>query len=90
MLISPIRGGGGFLKVNAVLEVDSPKAEEEVKSRAPQIRDLMIGILRLETVEKISEKEGINHIRSEIIRNINHSLREGKVINLYFSDFIMQ
>lgn len=83
-------GGGGFLKVNAVLEVDTPKAEAEVKARAPQIRDLMIGILRLETVEKISEKEGIDHIRSEIITNINNCLYEGRVINIYFSDFIMQ
>lgn len=85
-------GGATYLKVNAVLEVNDPKAVEEVKARAPEIRDLMIGILRLKTAEKISGKEGINEIRSEIIRNINHQLDldEGKVINIYFSDFIMQ
>ena len=83
-------GGASYLKVNAVLEVDNPKAAEEIKTRAPQIRDLMIGILRLKTAEKISEKEGINEIRSEIISSINRVLYEGKVVNLYFSDFIMQ
>jgi flagellar protein FliL len=78
-----------YLKVNATLEVDNDKAKEEVAKRIPQIRDLMITILRTKTKEKIDEKEGKEQIRSEIISSINHYLVLGKVKNLYFEDFLI-
>lgn len=78
-----------YLKVNATLEVDNEKAKEEVTKRIPQIRDLMISILRTKNKEKIDEKEGKDQIRSEIISSINHYLISGKVKNLYFEDFLI-
>lgn len=82
--------GRRYLKINAVFEVDSEKTVEEIGLRNPQIRDLIIGILRQMTVEKISEKEGIEQVRSEIITGINNRLSEGKVTNIYFTDFVVQ
>lgn len=82
--------GRRYLKLNAALEVDSEKTSAEIGMRMPQIRDLIIVILRQKTVEKISEKEGINQVRSEIIAGINRCLAEGKVTNLYFTDFVIQ
>jgi flagellar FliL protein len=78
-----------YLKVNATLELDNEKAKEEITKRIPQIRDLMISILRTKTKEKIDEKEGKDQIRSEIIDSINHYLVTGKVKNLYFEDFLI-
>ena len=78
-----------YLKVNATLEVDNDKVKDEVAKRIPQIRDLMITILRTKTKEKIDEKEGKDQIRSEIIDSINHYLVTGKVKNLYFEDFLI-
>jgi flagellar FliL protein len=78
-----------YLKVNATLELDNEKAKEEVSKRIPQIRDLMISILRTKTKEKIDEKEGKDQIRSEIISSINNYLVSGKVKNLYFEDFLI-
>lgn len=83
-------GGRRYLKVNAALEVDSEKTAVEVGLRMAQIRDLIIVILRQKTVEKISEKEGIDKVRSEIIAGINRCLSEGRVSNLYFTDFVVQ
>jgi flagellar FliL protein len=82
--------GRRFLKVNAVIELDKAKTAEELELRLPQVRDLIIGILRQKTVEKISEKEGINQVRSEIITGINTCLSAGEVINLYFTNFVIQ
>ncbi|MGE5580949.1 MAG: flagellar basal body-associated protein FliL [Bacillota bacterium] len=78
-----------YLKVNATLELDNEKAKEEVTKRIPQIRDLMITILRSKPKEKIDEKEGKEQIRSEIISTINRYLISGKVKNLYFEDFLI-
>lgn len=82
--------GRRFLKVNAVIEVDKAKTAEELEIRLPQVRDLIIVILRQKTVEKISEKEGINQVRSEIITGINTCLSAGEVTNLYFTNFVIQ
>jgi flagellar protein FliL len=78
-----------YLKINATLEVDNDKVKDEVTKRIPQIRDLMITILRTKTKEKIDEKEGKDEIRSEIINSINRYLVLGKVKNLYFEDFLI-
>ena len=78
-----------YLKVNATMELDNEKTKEEITKRIPQIRDLMISILRTKTKEKIDEKEGKDQIRSEIINSINRYLVTGKVKNLYFEDFLI-
>lgn len=91
-IIINLAGSNGrrYLKMNAVLEADKVETVAELGSRAPQIRDVIIGILRQNTVEKISEKEGINQVRSEIISGINDCLTEGTIKNLYFTDFVIQ
>lgn len=83
-------GGKRYLKLNAAIEVDSEETSAEIGLRMAQIRDLIIVILRQKTVEKISEKEGINQVRSEIIAGINRCLSKGKVTNLFFTDFVVQ
>ena len=79
-----------YLKVTISLEGDSEKAGEELKKRVPQIRDLVITILTSKTIEKIEEKEGKEIIRSEIIKNVNRYMVEGKVRNAFFEDFMLQ
>ena len=80
-----------YLKVNVTLETEeNEKVKEEVAKRVPQVRDLLISILRSKTKEKIDEKEGKDEIRSEIINGINRFLITGKVRNVYFEDFMVQ
>lgn len=83
-------GAPHYLKVVVTLEGDSEKAGEELKKRVPQIRDLVITVLTSKTKEKIEEKEGKELIRSEIIKNVNRYMVEGKVRNAFFEDFMMQ
>jgi flagellar FliL protein len=72
------------------LEVDSEKTQVEVSKRIPQIRDLTISILSSKTKEKISEKEGKDLVRSEIINSINKNLTIGRVRRVFFEDFVIQ
>lgn len=88
--ISGEDGSPHYLKVNISLEGDSEPSGEELKKRVPQIRDLVITILTSKTKEKIEEKEGKELIRSEIIKNVNRYMVEGKVRNAFFEDFMMQ
>lgn len=79
-----------YLKIQVTLEVDGEKAQADVTKRVPQIRDMVISILSSKTKEKISEKEGKDSVRSEIINSINRSLTIGKVRQVFFEDFVIQ
>lgn len=83
-------GSEHYLKINVTVEVDNEKVKEEATKRVPQIRDLVISILRSKTKEKIDQKEGKESIRSEIISSINSHLVLGKVRNIFFEDFVIQ
>lgn len=79
-----------YLKIKVTLETDGEKTQAEVNKRVPQIRDLIISIVSSKTKEKISEKEGKDLVRSEIINSINQSLSKGKVRRVFFEDFVIQ
>jgi flagellar FliL protein len=88
-----------YLKVNLTLELkvspgakkdQTEKATAEVTQRIPQIRDVVITVLRTKTKEKIDQKEGKDLIRSEIINNVNKFLISGAIKNVYFQDFVIQ
>jgi flagellar FliL protein len=93
-------GAQHYLKVNLALEVransgkngkdEAEKVTEEVTRRIPQIRDVVITVLRAKTKEKIDQKEGKDLIRSEIINNVNKFLISGAIKNVYFQDFVIQ
>jgi flagellar FliL protein len=88
--INSERGFEHYLKIQLTLEVDSEKTQVEVSKRIPQIRDLTISILSSKTKEKISEKEGKDLVRSEIINSINKNLTIGRVRRVFFEDFVIQ
>lgn len=88
--ISSEKGFEHYLKIKLTLEVDSEKTQAEVNKRIPQIRDMAISILSSKTKEKISEKEGKDLVRSEIIKSINDSLTVGRVRQVFFEDFVIQ
>lgn len=79
-----------YLKVDVVLELDSPKLVKEVESRLPQIQDLLISITSTKTLEDVSTTSGRNMLRQEIVDKINSLLATGQISNVYFTEFVVQ
>jgi len=79
-----------YLRVTMELEMDSPKLEEEMNKRLPQIRDTILRILPEKRSEKIQSAAGKTALRQEIMTAINAYLRSGKIVNLYFTEFVIQ
>lgn len=79
-----------FVKTKIALELSDKKLEKEVDERVPQIRDTIITILRSKETTDVQKKDGLNRIREEIMRKCNESLASGKIVNVYFTDFVMQ
>jgi flagellar basal body-associated protein FliL len=79
-----------FLKVKTELELETEKLEEEIISRLPQIRDLIIGLLGSKTFEDVRTIEGKNFLREEMLLRINALLVTGEVRRIFFTEFVVQ
>ncbi|MBA2134051.1 flagellar basal body-associated FliL family protein [Capillibacterium thermochitinicola] len=78
-----------YLRLNFTLVLDSERTQQEIEKRKAQVRDLVISICRGKTSEELREKEGNSKLRTEIITAINNILPEGKVLDIFFTDFIV-
>ena len=82
--------GQRYLKANIQLELDKPETAEELDARKPQVLDLVISIMSAKTLEEVSNVVGRNRLKREIVDRINAELVTGKVINIYFTEFVIQ
>lgn len=83
-------GGKRYLKLTIQLELDNPKVVEEISKETPKIRDIILTILSSKEFDDISTLPGKNALKKELITKLNTSLRTGKVLNIYFTEFLVQ
>jgi len=83
-------GGRRYLKVSLSLEVKDEKVSAEIETKKTVLRNYIINILSSKTFNDIKSVEGKSHLRKAIILKCNFILKSGKVLNVYFNDFIIQ
>ncbi len=79
-----------YLRININVEVPNQLIAEVVTSRLPQLRDLVIMTLSDKTPESISTPEGKKGLRDEIFRRMDEKMPQGTLMNIYFSDLVVQ
>lgn len=80
--------GRKVAKVNMELEVKGEHVLEEIDKRKAQIRDIIIIILSSKTYEDVAGREGKDSLRNEIKDTVNSFLVQGKISNVFFTEFI--
>ena len=86
--------GGGFAGMagggmpNMASFAAPPMDLEEIDKRKAQIRDIIIMVLSSKTYEEVSSSSGKDSLRGEIRDTINSFLVQGKISNVFFTDFI--
>ena len=80
--------GRRVASVKMETELEGEKAAEEIDKRKAQIRDIIIIILSSKTYDQVSAREGKDNLRTEIKDTINSFLVQGKITNVYFTEFI--
>ncbi len=83
-------GGNRYLRVTMDLEVDGKPAEEELAKRLPQVRDAILMIIPTKRFADISTGEGKSALREEMIGVLNKVLASGKILRIYFKEFVIQ
>jgi flagellar basal body-associated protein FliL len=82
-------GNRRYIKLNMTIAVDAEETQAEIVKRGPQIRDLIITVFRAKTASEISEKEGYDSLRNELIIAITEFLSAGKVVDIFFTEFLI-
>jgi flagellar FliL protein len=77
------------LKLSLGFEQGNKALSTELAQRTPQLRNIINLILAGKTKEELSTIEGQLELREEIKASINHVLSEGKIEEVYFSEFIV-
>ncbi|AEM78808.1 flagellar FliL protein [Thermoanaerobacter thermohydrosulfuricus] len=88
--ITNLKGDGKFVKATIELQVADKNILKTLEERNPQIRDLIIQILRGKTEQDVEGPEGQEKLKNDIKNEINKIIGEGKIVNVYFDEFIVQ
>ena len=82
--------GSRYLKTTINLELGMPELATELDAKKPLIRDIIIKALSAKSYEEISTIAGKENLKDEIVANVNGVLKDGKINNVFFTDFVIQ
>jgi flagellar basal body-associated protein FliL len=91
IVVNPAGANGlRFLLATIGLEVTSEETVKELEKRDVQVHDSIIGILTSGTLPELDDSGSRDNLKIRIKGEINNDLTSGKVLNVYFSKFIIQ
>lgn len=82
--------GERYLKVVLHLELSDQKMTEEMKLLNPKLRDTILDLLSSKTYKEMIDPLGKQRLRDEIAMRMNMNVTTGKVVKVYFTEFVIQ
>ena len=82
--------GSRYLKVDMTLALSNKEVEKEIDKKLPMIRDAIITVISNKYYKDVATPAGKLALKREIMARINLLLTTGKVVDIYFTDFVAQ
>lgn len=82
--------GKRYLKVRMELELESTQSMEKAEKIKPKLRDMVIMMLTSLSFEEVMTPEGKIRIRDELVDRFNQVMKPDRVVQIYFTDFVVQ
>jgi len=79
-----------FLRINIDLEVTNNKVANMVEQRLPHLRDIVILSLSNKYSSDLRSLDGKSALKAELFRKLGDTLPEDSLMNIYFSDMVVQ
>lgn len=91
-LIVNLSGSNGrrYLKAKINLEAKDGEMKKTIEAKSVQIKDRLISILSSKTLEDIEGLEGQENLRKEIKDAVDVVLKAEGVLQVYFTEFVVQ
>ena len=83
-------GGKRYLKSKVEIEYVGDNVRKELLNRLPQLRDVILLHLSSKNLDEIRSVDGKIELKNALIKRINQVLKQGKIRNLYFTQFVIQ
>lgn len=87
-------GGNSFMKITPVLEYETNKENkklaEELSKNKIVLQDSIIRVIRKKKMADVQPPESIDKVAEELKTEINSHLQQGKILRVYFSEYLTQ
>ncbi len=91
IIVNPANSGGkNLLMLSVGMETAEPAVLETVTAREMVVRDTIIKILGMRTVDELANIEQRTAIKDEIKHAVNGILSEGEINRMYFTQYVLQ
>ena len=79
-----------YLKIIIELEISDKNFVSELNQLKPKLRDNVLDLLTSKSYKDIIDISGKQRLREEIMMRLNSFLTGGKIVKVYFTDFVVQ
>ncbi|HEX6971070.1 MAG TPA: flagellar basal body-associated FliL family protein [Limnochordia bacterium] len=88
--LASAQGRGPYLRTAIVLQASDEAALQELEARRPQVRDRVLDVLRQQTREAFERPDALDRLKGLVLDAVNPLLVQGRVVNVYITEFIIQ
>ena len=91
-IVNLMTSGGGkrYLKTSIALELSIVEMQTELDTKRDILRDVIISILSSKTFEEVQTAKGKQKLKEEIMERLNEFLVDGRIANMFFTEFVVQ
>jgi flagellar FliL protein len=92
-IIASLRSEGtakNYVRTTISVEVKEPEMAKVIEERLAQLRDVVIMTVSQHTAAELTTPEGTRALRVELTERLSEDLPEGALLNIYFSDLMVQ
>jgi flagellar protein FliL len=82
--------GERYLKLVMQMEVSDLTVSPQLDQLKPKLRDNILDLLTAKTYTELMETGGKQRLRDEIVIRLNSFLTKGKIVRVYFTEFVIQ
>ncbi|MGP7817497.1 flagellar basal body-associated protein FliL [Niallia sp. 01092] len=79
-----------FIKISFKIQTDSKKAKEELEKRNFQVQNIIIQELSEKTNDQLKGKKGQIDLENDLKDKINGLMQEGKIVQVYITNSLLQ
>jgi flagellar FliL protein len=83
-------GGAKYAKFSIALELDAQELAPEMMLKKAVVTDIIISVVSSKTSEELMNIKGKEGVKNEIMEKVNEKLKDGRVKNVYFTNFVVQ
>lgn len=83
-------GGARYAKFSVALELDAQELAPEMLAKKAIVTDIVISVVSSKTAEELMNIKGKEGVKNEIMEKVNERLKDGRVKNVYFTNFVVQ